>query len=108
MSLSKAPAAYALVAWVLASLFLGRVLFVDPALIVPGAVDPSVFLQTGLLYLGTGLCLLWSAVVLVLGVRKIERGTLGEAVVTVVLSGLIVVGVTFGIAALVVAAVLLL
>jgi len=86
VALSSAPSAYALLAWLVAALFVGRALFIDPNVLPVESLSGSTWLRLTILYLGTMACVLWSAVLLVLGVKEIEGTTVRGAISTVLLS----------------------
>ncbi len=84
VALSAAPTAYAFVAWGVATILLGRAVFIDPALLASEVSSPRALLQLMVLYFGTVVCITWSYVLLVAGVRNVTGSSiLGAIWVTV-------------------------
>lgn len=100
VALSSGPAAYAFVAWLVAAVLLGRIVFVHPDTIESGSVLS--LLRLSVLYLGTAACILWGVALLVLGLGEITgRSTMGAVgalatslvVLVAACTGLVVLGV---------------
>jgi hypothetical protein len=96
VALASAPTAYALVAWILGAVFLGRAEFVTGATLQTLGLSGAAVFQLLALYLGTVLCALWSLALLVLGVREVEgttvRGALSTLAITFVAGFVILIG----------------
>lgn len=95
VSLASAPTAYALLAWLVAALLVGRAAFVDPAVLGADSVAPVDMLRLTVLYLGTAVCAIWSLVLLVFALRELQGTTTIRAIGTLVGSMAIVFAVSF-------------
>jgi len=93
MSLAYAPLGAAVLAWLLATFQLGAGLYSDPADIAY-VFGPITGIEVGLLYLGTFACALWSIVLEVLAVAELRRSSVGSAIGTLLMAGLLLAAVT--------------
>jgi len=95
VALSSAPASYAFVAWLIGTVLFGRLLFVNPDTLAAANAGALDLFRIAGLYLGTGACLVWGTVLLVLAIREIADTTVWGAIGRLLLALLLLCGVVF-------------